>query len=559
MGFWKKAAILGTNPGPARYLLGTMRIFLLLLFLPSLLPAASQDVVSQISAVTVYADRARVTRAAEVQVPGGESVLRFVGLPSELEESSVQAGGLSEGGLTILGLEIRDAFLEETANPQVRELERQLRELNDQEADLARQRKDLEERRVFLFKMRDGLAVRNKEGQTDLAQIKTLYEFYGAELDGLGKQTLASDVASRELQPKKRVVEEELARLKEAGAKEQKEVLVAVRAQNATGAKLSLSYNMSDAGWQPLYDARVNSKDGKIDLAYYGTVRQETGENWDNVKLLLSTARPSVGASMPDLQPWWVQMIEMRPMARKRNEGDAYAGIAPASAPVQKPELMRVVVDEETAEIDSAGISTVFEIKIPATIPSDGEPHRVAITTQKFDGKLEYVTTPKLADLAYLKARLTNTSNAPILGGEANLFRDGDFVGLSRFDFTAQGAEFDFYLGVDDGVKVTRKTLLDKTGEGGVFSKSKQVTRKYETTIENFKPGPVTVTLYDQLPVSQDTSIKISGIKFSEPPRTEDKATGKLTWEFSLEPKQKKILTEEFTVEWPADKQVSGL
>lgn len=538
----------------------------LLTVLPLFLQAAPLEVSSRISAVTVYADRARITRGAEIEVPAGESTLRFGGLPEGLDESSVQAGGSSSGGLTILGLEIRDTYLEETVNQRVRELEGQLLALNDQQAALASQRRDVDERRQFLHRMRDGLAARgDKEAGPNLAEIKPLYEFYGAELDALGKQALALDGAARDLAPKKRVIEEELERLRGSGAKQQKEVLVAVRADKPVAAKLSLAYNMSDASWQPLYDARINTRDGRIELSYYGVVRQETGEDWNNVKLSLSTARPSVGARMPELDPWWVQIAEVRPMAKQRPDAETMArsnfmardqaayGVQEAPVPAS------VVVEEETAEIDSSGVSAVFDIKIPSTIPSDGEPHRVAVTTQQFEGKLEYVTTPKLADLAYLKARLTNGSGAPILGGEVNLFRDGDFVGQSHFNFIAQGAEFDFFLGVDDGVKITRKTLLDKSGEGGVFAKVRQVTRKYETTIENFKPAPVTVTVYDQLPVSQDASIKVSGVKFSAAPKTEDKATGKLTWEFSIPSGKKQVLEEEFAVEWPADKQVSGL
>lgn len=538
---------------------------LLFLFATSTAWAATVDTTSSISAVTVYPDRARITRSAETAIPEGETLVRFTGLPADLDDSSVQVAGTGTG-VKILGLEIRSKFSEQVVNDQVRSLQDQLKALADSDTALAATASDLQEQRKFLHKVRDGLSLSgDSDGKVPpqgIDKVKPLFDFYSGELTRLSKETQAVDIARRDLLPKKQALEEELGRLQGSGAKAQKEVLVAVKASNAATAKLTVSYNMMNASWQPLYDARVNTKDGGIDLSYYGVVRQQTGEDWNNVKLALSTARPSVGARMPELEPWWLQFIEVRPMtttaapAMKRDR-QAYgfsADMAEAKAEPAAPAPM----EYETANIETGGISAVFEIKIPANIPSDGEPHKVAIATQKFEGKLEYITTPKLAELAYLKTRLTNTSGAPILGGQVNLFRDGDFVGQSHVNFIAPDAEFDFFLGADEGIKVTRKTLLDKSAEGGVFQKRKGLNRKYEMTFESFKTQPVKVTVLDQLPVSQDNAITISDVRFSEQPTTE-KETGKLSWTFDLEPKKKKTLTEEFTISWPADKDISGL
>ncbi len=525
------------------------------------LSAAPIDASSQISAVTVYADRARVTRTAEVALPEGESVVRLAGLPADLDPSSVQAGGTGTG-VKILGLEIRDVFFDQTVNPRVRELEAQLQALQDQEATLVAKKADLQERRTFLNKVRDGLAQPGAEegkgaSSASLEKVKPLYEFYGAETVAISEATQANAVAIREIGPKKQVVVDELNRLRSGGGKTEKQVLVAVKASSPAKATLSLGYNMTGASWQPLYDARVNTQTGAIELAYYGNVRQQTGENWDNVKLSLSTARPSVGARMPELDPWWLNFI--RPMAVSKRNTFGYSAGADADAAKAKEEMVVAAapapMEYEQAEIESSGVSVVFEIKIPATIPSDGEEHRVAIATQKFDGKIEYVTTPKLADVAFLKTRLTNSSGAPILGGKVNVFRDGDFIGDSHVNFIAPGADFDFYLGTDDNVKVTRKTLVDRAAENGLFQKRKGITRKYETTLENFKNQPVKVTVLDQLPVAQDASITVRDVKFSDTP-VQDKDTGKLTWTFDLAPKQKKQITEEFTVDWPSEKDV---
>lgn len=524
---------------------------------------------SQISAVTVYADRARIMRVAEVAVPSGENVIRFSGLPQDLDESSVQASGSSDARVKILGLEIRDHFSETVIDERVRELERQLVALNDQQKGLDAQKTDLRERKSFLQKVRDGMSLSQSVGDKvppqGVAGVKPLYEFYTSEMASLSQQLLATDIAIRDLGPKRNVIEEELNRLRGNGAKATKEVLVAVKSDASASGKINLSYNMSSASWQPSYDARADTRTGKIELSSYGVLRQQTGEEWKNVKLSLSTARPNVGARMPELQPWWVQFMSMAPMPVTMAPPLARSNMARGQAQTFGYSEMNVAEEkaapmkDQAATIDSSGISAVFEIKLPATIPSDGESHKVPIAVQQFDAKLDYVTTPKLSDSVYLKTRVTNTSAAPLLGGDVNLFRDGDFVGKSHVNFIAAGADFDFFLGVDDAVKVTRKMVVDKSAEGGVFQKRKSLVRKIETKINNFKTQKIALTVVDQLPVSKDAPINVEDVKFNEAPKTQDKETGKLTWEFSLDPKQEKVLTEEFTVTWPADKQVSGL
>ncbi len=539
------------------------------------LHAETLDVSSRITGVTVYADRARVTRTAEASLPAGESILRFSGLPQALDASSVQAQGKGAGAFKILGLEIRDKYSEQVINERVRELEAQLQALSDQETQLNDSNEEVDERRQFLQKVRDGITLEGSEDgkvpPQGLDKVKPLYEFYGTELAGLSKQKQDIAIQLRDMEPKRQVIQDELNRLRGNGARTEKEVLVAVNTEGMTKAEVSLSYNMHSASWQPTYDARVNTKSGAISLASYGTIRQQTGESWENVSLALSTARPSVGARMPELQPWWVQMLVPMPMS-----APAASSIAPQQlgyskrdrSELARDQLQMAAEDEgklnkdaelQTAQIDSSGVSAVFSIKLPANIPSDGEAHKVPITTQNFEGALEYVSTPKLSDTAYLKARLTNTSAAPLLGGAVNLFRDDDFVGTSRINFIASGTKFDFFLGVDDGIKIVRKMLLDKSIETGLIQKRKGTTRKYETTVENFKSQLVKVTVYDQLPVSQDSSITVSEVKLSPTPAKQEKDTGKLTWELSLKPQEKATLTEEFSVEWPTDKQVQGL
>lgn len=57
-----------------------------------------------------------------------------------------------------------------------------------------------------------------------------------------------------------------------------------------------------NASWAPSYDVRVETKNQSVQLLYYGSVRNTTGEDWKDVKLFLSTASPSTSAAPPPLR-----------------------------------------------------------------------------------------------------------------------------------------------------------------------------------------------------------------------------------------------------------------
>ena len=72
-------------------------------------------------------------------------------------------------------------------------------------------------------------------------------------------------------------------------------------------------YVVPGAGWRPAYDTRGDVAKKEIELTYFGMVIQQTGEPWEDVELSLSTARPSLGASMPEIQPVFLSPAAFNP------------------------------------------------------------------------------------------------------------------------------------------------------------------------------------------------------------------------------------------------------
>jgi uncharacterized protein (TIGR02231 family) len=515
----------------------------------SVFATGTQAVSSKISEVTVYQDRARITRVGTVALPQDETVLEFGGLPASLDEGSVEISAKSNVHVTIQGIDVRQEFLTEHANPQAEVLDRQLQQLEDQKRSLASKTAVLEAKQQFFKDLSAGFG-RSDKGQLNLDELRKLYSFYGDESAVLSENILNLDADSRKLDPEIERVKKELEQLRSTAPKTNRKVLVSVKLDGAGTADFIVRYGIRGASWNSTYDARLDSSSGKVELKYDGMVRQRTGEDWTNVQLVLSTAQPSRNGQMPELNPAFVDYRqEMPPPAPVA--GEMARAMEPAASPVYKAENAEAVVRE-------TGLSLSYQVSLPVTIPTDGEPHRTSVTVLNLEGKPEYVATPKLDAAAFLKVHLTNSSQATLLPGKINLFRDGEFVGSLGMKLVPVGSDFDLYGGRDDAIKVERKELVSKHSETGMLNRKQVEEKRYQISLQDFRTAPVKLSLYDQVPVSKNAEIVVNQGTFSDKPSSLDKDSGKITWEIELKPKEKKVIEFGYSIEWPKGKEIIG-
>jgi len=516
----------------------------------------SLSVSSSVSEVIVYPDRARVTRTALATLPAGTSVLEFSGLPEALDEGSIEVSATSDTPLTIEGIDIRREFLAASASPKAQELERQLQELLEQKKSLQGQKDVCQSKRDFFRNLSAGLGKGDKQ-PISLDDIRKLYAFYGEEITNLSESILSIERNETKLDPEIDRVKRELDALRNAAQKSQRTLLVSVKAEAAAKGEFRVRYVVGNASWSSSYDARVDSGTGKVELLYNALVRQKTGEDWNNVRLVLSTAQPGRNGRMPELTPSYVDYRVEQPVAAARAEvGPAAAMPVPNEAYQAKEEAVQS--KEAETEVQRTGLSVSYQVGLPVTIPEDGQPHRANVTVLNLAGSPEYVTTPKLDSAVYLKVHLENTSDAQLLPGPIRLFRDGEYTGTLAMDLTPSGADFDLYAGKDDSIKVERKELISKRSETGMLNRREIEERRYQISLQNFRSGPIKVSVYDQLPVSRNADIVVNQGSFSDKPATFDKDSGKLTWDFELQPKVKKVVEFNYSLEWPKGREIVG-
>ncbi|MFU2071789.1 mucoidy inhibitor MuiA family protein, partial [Bordetella hinzii] len=280
-----------------------MLLVLTCLALPGLGLAATLP--SAIGAVTVYQDRAVVTRQASIDLAAGEHELVFERLPATLQDNSLQVLAKSTGQAALLDVKTGTAFQAKSSNERVQAVEAQIRQLEARLGGLDDEAAVLENQREWVALMQRGAAEPAREGsRLTLEQLNAIQaasaETLARALSGLRRIAAEREQGQRE----REALQASLQQLRGDMSRRSKTVTLRVKLARAGKLDVALSYAVAGARWTPAYDARLRPADGAVDLAYFGVVRQSTGEDWKNVKLTLSTARPSLGGAAPTQPPW---------------------------------------------------------------------------------------------------------------------------------------------------------------------------------------------------------------------------------------------------------------
>lgn len=193
-------------------------------------------------------------------------------------------------------------------------------------------------------------------------------------------------------------------------------------------------------------------------------IRQQSGEDWRNVDLTLSTARPAIGGAPPELTPWNVSFYRPQPMVSER----AYPAAAPTLKKSDRGQInaatTAVETDESVAEFATARISdeqssVSFHVPQPLDIPSDGNRHGSIVAVEQLPVSIEYLAVPKLSPAVFLKSEIVNRAPYPLLPGKVNIFIGTSFTGSSQLKKVAAGEKFELFFGNDDQVSVKREEL----------------------------------------------------------------------------------------------------
>lgn len=547
--------------------MGRIRLLCIALLLPSL--AAADDITPKsntVSEVTVFLDRAEVTRRLDVDLPAGEHTILVEELPAQLLEASLRASGQGPKGLRIATVESRRAFATQVVQERERKLRQQLVAQQDEKARLEGRRKALETQAKFIEQLASAPGDTDDKGNRIFTPEK-----WANAWQTIGKGMTETSAALVALQQELRTVEETIRKLEQelqqiqTGRRDSIIAAIQVQTDTAGKAQFELSYQLDGASWSPVYDAALETATGKISLTQAAYVRQSTGEDWSEAQLTVSTARPSAGAAAPELFPWWIDFYQPpMPVERRLYKEKAEAKLEQSSEGMLAEMMAPLPEMEPAEEVPASGQASEFSLqyRIPGrvTVPADNSRHRFVLAKQNLDSTMSARTVPKLDQSAFLYAEIEYAGEAPLLPGPWQLQRDGNFIGTQNNPALLPGAKLALAFGVDEAIEVEYQQLRDERERQGIISREQHIERQYLITATNRHNITIPVTVYDQIPVSRDEAIKVELLDDTTTPteKNVENRPGILAWKNELKPQQKQRIKFGYAVSFPQDRKVPG-
>ena len=536
----------------------TINVFSLSLLALMVSSAMAEQVVdSQIAAVTVYPSSATVTRTFTVELPAGPQTVLVAGLPSTLDENSLRITGSGDKGSSVASVELKNEVRSELVLPRAKELQDKLTTQLDQLALLQADELALNTQQTYLQKLAEQGGTPKVEKTVEsnsVAQWRAGWQTLGAGMKEIGAAKVA---LARDIRTLKQQIEVTQRELEQLNNRQQDNKIAVVHLQSAGGKlAMKLSYQLNQASWYPVYDANLDTQQSKLAVTQAAYVQQNSGENWDNVVLTLSTLQPSAAVEPPALSSWWIDY--QRPVPR-----NTLMKSAGAVADAAMPEMMVAAapVAEQRATVIDSGYHVSYQIPGKISVNSSEEKQRVVLQQQQWPAALNLQAVPRLDPHAYLYAKVENPSSTPLLPGEWLLQRDGVRVGRVDQPLLAPKDQVAMGFGADDAVKLEWQTLKDEAGESGVLNKQQTLQRHYQLKVTNGHTKLMSLTVLDSWPVAKQQDIKVSTLDGTAAPKEQNvnQQAGVQRWELPLPAGKTATLDTGYQVAYPQDKQIDNL
>jgi uncharacterized protein (TIGR02231 family) len=311
-------------------------------------------------------------------------------------------------------------------------------------------------------------------------------------------------------------------------------VLIDLDVAEDADVEVELSYVVYQAQWDSSYDIRLAGE--KLTLTWHAEITQSTGEDWPECELALSTARPAVTATVPELDPWYLDRLQP-PVAVASAAMDTMSyGAAGAMPPPQAPGRKAATLGFATAtrEVEHGAAAATYRPSRQVAVPSDATAHRTTVTVIDLSAVLDHITAPINGPEAYLRATAVNTSEHTLRPGKASVFHETEFVGTTSLQVWSPSEEVELNLGVDDRIRVERE-LVRRTAGKAIIGSTRRREAEYRIKVGNYGRRATKVTVLDQIPVSRDDGIVIKDVT-CKPTPDERTDLGELTWKLPLDP-----------------------
>ena len=556
---------------------------IILSFLMSLPAFCSDTIPTSVEKATVFLTGAQVFRKSKtITIPKGVNEIVVKDVSPNLDQQRLQA--TANGNFMILDVQYQTEYVPPKTFNAAQIPDKILKEINilndtllfisyEKERVQAKLNDLQEEKRMVT----QSQLIKSGGISDTLPEFREIVQFYRVKLDEINEliydwKIKQHAVLARESKHRDRLNELNAYRQNSGQisepARTRYHVVVTTYADVAISGSIEVNYFIQNAGWIPSYDLRANNTIDPMMVTYKAHVYQNSGEDWDEVKLTLSTYDQNYFASKPSMGIWRLDYTVNKPQLShlndrnqefasqnfvSREEASAYKDQLQAGSPTTKATL-NFIPAQNLAEISQNFSNVEFNVKLPYSIKADGTQRLMVVTNEKVNAEFYHYMLPRANKNAFLLAKIGDWENLSLLPGNANIYFEQTIVGSTYIDPTIMSDTMELTLGRDQGI-ISERKKIDEESENANFGKRVVKTYTFEIEVKNVSRSEVDLTLEDQIPITKNEEIDIKLIK--DGGSVLDEGTGMLTWKLKLKPGEKKILQFTYSIEHDKDKPVS--
>lgn len=519
---------------------------------------------STIKEVTVFLQHAQITRSAKVNLHAGSNTIKLIKLSPYIIPSSIQIEG--NPAITIASVNHRNNYTESgNDDPEVKKLTKKLEQL-ETELLINQAWLNAYNEEKNLYDANKNFSGNKKSPTAD--NYLDMTEFYSERYTEVNKKILELTFKQEDLTQQKINTGNQLNALINTNNKNCGEIILNLSAHLKTTVEITFSYVVTQASWEALYDIKAVDNKSPIELTYKAKVVQRCGEDWNQVKLKLSTGNPGKNNNKPTLGIWALNGYTSRDVNKAKKLNSMPQDQFYNNTEMDKIQLSEVVIAGNTstgingrntsiADFTTGSrttVSTEFTIAIPYSIKSDGKVYTVEIQKNQLQAEYSYYAAPKYDKSAFLIAGILGWEQYNLISGWVNTYFTDSYIGQSYINPQQTEDTLNISLGRDKAILLERKKIKDYTQRSG--GSAKKITLGIEITIRNTKSAIVKLELEDQIPVSKQKDIEVELLEKSD--AKYNKEDGSLKWNLTLAPGENRKVKFTYSVKYPKDKELSN-
>lgn len=545
---------------------------LVLILTPWIIVAAeSPTTPSKVEEVTFFISGAQVKRVAPISFLEGVSEIVLNDLEPNINAGSLILAG--QGAFTLLSYRVESRVIQpkqtQLTDPMARKLLGSIEAVKDSIEELVYMKSDIDFRREVINNEKR-LLINNPINQgtsigDSLQLLQGAVSYLRERLNEVNKLLIGLDRETKELSLKQARLNQRYQALQQEynaefptkSAYYDWRLVLTVEAETAGKGKVDFSYLVNQAGWSPEIEFKSQGVGSPMIIQQRAQIYQNTGKDWDEVKLFVSTSNPNTSKAKPFLQPWVVQLVDQNRTSPVMMDAlqvyEESNEITPRSA--EATGLVKMNVSAVTSTDQLAHKRYEFD-RLYSIKGNGGYPIRVNLERAELACDYRLVAVPKLDDRVFVMARFGDWKSFMLPNPTARLYYENTYLGELNLNNQYYADTLELSMGVDDGLRVRRELVIEKSKSKLIGSRKTQE-RTFCYTVENFKNEPVTVFIQDHLPLSRQDELKIERLECKE--GDYDVINGTIEWQFDVLAKGKRKFECGFKISYPKEKTFTGL